>query len=325
MKQIPLPLDWHPTFEFLDSSKMEQLARCPRKLFFRYILGITMDVTSVHLVFGESLHQALEYLYNNGLSEDNLPEAYAIFLRYYRQHFNEMQDDMHAPKSPEFAYKVLYGYIQMYGELDTKNFEVIGTELHEEFFIDPNNPERTMRGKMDLVVRDKRTGKYLVLDHKTSKANSRPWRESWLMSIQMNNYLLATVSRFGGDEVEALVVNGLFITKTDTGKWKGDKVKFLRIPIPNNDIRILGHLTTVNYLYNTYEHFMNELSQCSPDDAVLSTFPKSPVACGDYGGCAYYGICSVTENPLTLVDKTLTGFRKEYWDPKADKKTGVGQ
>jgi hypothetical protein len=312
MKQIPIPIEWNETFEFLDSSKMKELARCPRKFFYRYILGFTSNNKSIHPVFGSALHLALEYLYQNGLEGKNLPIAMELFKEEFYQDFPEIVAESFAPKSPSYAYKALEGYIKFYGEADSRNYEVLDTELNGEFFISTEDPTRTMTMKLDVALKDKKTGKIVVMDHKTSQVRSSMWTNSWILDLQMNNYLLGAIENYGEDKVTGIIVNGLFFTKTKTGSSDS----FIRIPVLYDAVKMVGHLATINWYYDLYEHYMQKFSEAKENDLVLNSFPRNPTACGDYGGCPYHSICQVVENPLKLATKQLTGFKKEYWNPR---------
>ena len=307
MEKIDLPVEWHESFGFLDSSKMQELAACPRKFFLRYILGLVSDRKSIHLVFGESFHLGLEYLYKEGISPDNLAGAYMAFLDRFREDFSELEDESYTPKNPAFAYKALEGYIKKYEDID-KGFKVLGTEIRDLFFIDPNDEDKTMSMKLDLIYEDSK-GDITVVDHKTGSSNSTTWRNSWTLSIQMNNYLLGAISRYG-DRVKQLIVNGVFFTKTQTGHTEKG---FARVPVLASPQRMLGHLSMINFYYKLYESFMEALSHTDEKAPVMDTFPRNPNSCSSYGGCPYFSMCSVMEQPLILKTKTPVGFTREYW------------
>lgn len=314
LHELEYPIEWHESFGFLDSSKMQELAACPRKFFYRYILGWVSDHKSIHLIFGEAIHLALEHLYKTALSSENLKDAFTLFLDKYREEFSEVEDESVAPKNPAYAYMALEGYIKKYQEIDNE-YKILGTEIKDTFFIDPHDSSKTMTMKLDLIVEDKK-GNIIVIDHKTGSRNSQMWIDSWTLSIQMNNYLLGAMSYYG-DKVTKLIVNGIFFTKTQTGDAnKG----YQRAPILASKGRMLGHLSMINFYYQLYESFMRALANTDPKSPVLDTFPRNPNTCSSYAGCPYHSICTVVEQPLSLKDKTLSGFKKEYWMGGTDDK-----
>jgi len=100
----------------LDSSKIGDYMRCPRRYFYRHIVGWQYDSPNINLVFGEAWHRAKEHIFVHGTSREAIEGAMIKFLDYYRQHYDEITDLDNAPKDPGNALNALVGYGQEYGD-----------------------------------------------------------------------------------------------------------------------------------------------------------------------------------------------------------------
>ena len=75
-----------PSWEIIDSSKLDDYLRCPRLYFYSHILGWRMDAPAHDLYFGECWHMAREYQLIHGY--DKIEEAYDVFLTHYRKEYD---------------------------------------------------------------------------------------------------------------------------------------------------------------------------------------------------------------------------------------------
>ena len=113
---LPYPVDPHPTWHVLDSTKLKCYRSCPRRFLYSYVLGWGSARKSVHLVWGECVHRMLAHCYRNGWNESVLLQAIEIGESYYRETFGPMEDAEYAPKTAAQLEIVLREYMNEYAE-----------------------------------------------------------------------------------------------------------------------------------------------------------------------------------------------------------------
>lgn len=296
----------HPTWEIVDPSKLTTFMECPRKYFFRYILGWKSDYPSNDLVFGSAWHLAVEHLLREGYNNTALTEAKFLFLNYYRQHFSEDSDEMYIPKSPNDAFEALDLYFDRFRD-DHRRYSVEHTEVGGVVLI---NDEDLLHFKMDVIFKDLEIGKYVVCDHKTSKRKSRNWATSWNLSPQLLTYLHAIYCLYTPEEVDRAQVRGSFF-------YKAQPHNFEEAFIHKEPSQMQSWLEDVEYWYGGLKHSMENLVDCKDTDPILECFPRNATSCNNWGGCLYADICDAWPNPLAKVGTYMPqGFNVEFWDPR---------
>ena len=174
------PVPFHPSWNVVDSTKLNAVISCPRKYFYEYVLGWRPDVPSNHLVFGSSVHLALEYLLTHDYSMESVLAAHEIFLEDYRKTFGPEMDDVYFPKTPQNFFVVLSKYAQEYSR-DLVENDVLYTEIAGTISVDE---DVDLAFRMDSVVRDKRSGMVKSWEHKTG-SSTYFWAEQWPLSTQV--------------------------------------------------------------------------------------------------------------------------------------------
>lgn len=173
--------------QLLTNSRLRAFRRCPRLHHYSYNLGYRAAVAHENLSFGTLIHAALEawWLASAEPAEDRLNAALLPL---------EKEPD---PFTRARARVMIYGYHERW--IDETQWETVAVE--REFQVPLRNPEtgaesRTfvLAGKMDLVLRDRRTGEILVGEHKTSAEDVSPGSEYWArlrMDSQVSIYVAA--------------------------------------------------------------------------------------------------------------------------------------
>jgi len=145
---------------FSEFSKFQQ---CQHKHLLEKYLGLITEPPSIHLIFGNSVHKAIEI----GIkTKCDVTERVTIFREDFSK---EMLDKMQG--SPDFR---SFGDFIEQGEniiryLITEEilaqYDIVGVEypLYEHLY----GPFH-FKGFIDLIVRDKITGRYVIIDWKTS-------------------------------------------------------------------------------------------------------------------------------------------------------------
>ena len=294
----------HPTWDIYDSSKIQEFQTCPRKYFFRYILGWDSEYPNNHLIFGSAIHLAMEHLLLNHYSDDSISEAFDLFLNYYRATFNEETDELFNPKIPSKVLPLLVEYCETY-KRDFDEFDVLYTEVAGTV---PLTDDRVMHLRQDAICK-KKNGQIFSLEHKTlGRTPSRQWTEQWDLKTQIGTYTHVLYCLFPQEDVFGVVINALGILKT--------KNSFLRHPIRKTEemmgVWLWNTLYWLDLIHWNTSLLMND---CSEEDAVLTAFPMNTESCTKYFGCPYKDFCSTWVNPLRHCDEPPIGFKEVWWNP----------
>jgi RecB family exonuclease len=160
---------------------------CPHNWYLQYVKKHKRFDNSINLTFGTSLHEALqEYLtvmYTvSGKAADSM-ELFDFFKQRMVENYKEAkeQNGGHFTTQEEFGEFIEDGlqildYIKKKRSqfFSLKNEELIGVEIPITEPVVEEIPNVLMIGSIDLIMRSKTTGKYKVLDIKTSTSG---WKD----------------------------------------------------------------------------------------------------------------------------------------------------
>lgn len=300
----------HKTHSILDSSKIEEYMACPRRYFYRYILGWRREGKDTHLHFGTCWHLAMEYLLTHGYFYETVIDAWNILNNAYREEFPEETDIDRFPKVPGVALKALAGYVKKWADSDAKN-KVLYTEIAGSVSLLKN---KKVYFKMDSILQDER-GQYFSLEHKTGTTNSRQWQDKWKQSIQVGTYSHVLFCSYPIEEVWGIKINGTFFKK---GRQQQGDFDFERVPVRKMPWTMEDWLFTVMHWVDEIERDMNRLSYITDNHSIMSAFTKNPGSCTDYFGCPYIDFCLAWPNPIQHELDVPMGFEVEWWNPLAE-------
>lgn len=293
----------NPTWAILDSSKLQEYQACPRKFFFRYILGWDLEITSHHLVFGESWHRAMEHILINGYTPEALVTASNIAEEYYRRHFSSFTDGERGVKVPGNIPLALAHYVRTYA---FDKFEVLYTEISG---VVPVREDRLLHFRMDSIMRDPMHNNEIIsLEHKTGSRKDAFGK--YTINIQSGTYNHVLMSAFEQNEVWGVVINGIVLYV------KNDPL-LMRLPARRNEDSMAEWLWAVNQTIDRIDWDMAELNECTEDEQVMCAFAKNTEFCNQYGPCKYYDYCHTWSNPIQYIDQPPFGFKEVWWDPSA--------
>jgi len=300
-------IELHNTWNVLDSTKIERYLHSPRAYFYEYVLGWRSEEESINLIFGKAWHKGMRILMQSGLTQEAATAAYIPFLEEYRKHFGPEMDTIYHPKSPGNAESAFLKYVLEY--IGRDNFETLHTEVGGTVSI---AQDRVLHFKMDTIVIDHNNGdKICSLEHKSSKANSGPWRDGFKLSFQTGTYNHVQYCLYKEPEVYGTIINGAVFTK-------GKGVEFVRIPARRPIEMMDVWLDQANFFYEEIMRDYERLAGCKEDDAVMKAFRCRPGGCSKYGTCAYAMLCMSWANPLQHLDQMPEGFKVEFWDPREE-------
>lgn len=304
------PIPEHETWFVFDSSKIMDYMACPRKFFFRYILGWEREEPNIHLIFGSAWHEAKEAILQLGYSREAEEEAYKRFLAYYRTYYPEYMDLDNAPKNPANAKKAITEYIAEYASQDT--FQNLYTEIGVAVPINEEGDE--IYGKLDSININKE-GKYFSLEHKTSSQQPAWWYDQWLQRFQIGTYYHILCAQYGYENVLGIVVDGTIFRKKGNAHLRSTIVKSLD--------QMEDWLAQANFWVKSIKKDLEIFRTSTKDSKVLPCFQKNTNSCISYNKlCPFFHVCSAWANPLKSTDEIPIGYRTRYWDPRKADDTG---
>ena len=306
-----LPVPSHPSHDIMDSTKLKEYMECPRKFFFKYILGWNSSRPSNHLVFGSAVHLAMEHLILNGYHANAVVDAMELFNSHYREQFPQETDFLYEPKTPMRFFGLLLEYIKEYAT-DHADFEVYKTEIGGTIPLS-SNPNHVLAWKMDTILFNRHTQMYFSLEHKTKQGNSinKSYEIDFKMGPQVGTYTHVLNSLFNPMDVEGIIINCMCMKKT-----KQPEFILKRIPIHMNNTNMLVWLEMCKSWLDTIHLDYLALSDASDKDDVLKPFKMNPGSCSNWGAtCQYCDLCQSWPNPLQHLHQMPLDMELRFWDP----------
>ncbi len=309
--KYPSPLRKVEQWNVKDSSKTDTFMSCPRKYFYRYILGWTPDMNNIHLGFGTAWHLAVEHLarcHHLGLTKAHVDEANDIFLASYRKEFDAEWDEDNAPKNPAFAY---LGLIAIANKLEKQNMNVLYTEIPGTISLTDDD---VIHFKIDMIAEGLKGhdfhGQKFIVDWKTTKSATQSWRDQWEMAIQPKTYLHAINFLYGAENVAGVIMSGTIFRKTKP-------IEFMDHHVGATPTGMMMWMWTMRHHFSLLKWCHEALAASSDEDDIMEAFPPNPSACtSKWGTCPFLSVCSNTPNPLQMCGEPPVNMKIEHWDPR---------
>lgn len=296
-----LPVEYHETFDVVDSSKIQCFMDCPRKFFFRYVLGWTSEEPNIHLVFGSAWHEAMEHFMNNGLKKEQIFLAFDKLRKKYKEEYpNEFMEPDHYAKNLDNGLEALGEYARQWRPVD--EFDTLYTEISGSV---PITEEILLFVKLDTIVRET-DGSIWSMEHKTTGRKTQSWMNKWTSKIQTGSYS-HFLNILYPDDFEGIKINGSILRKKNN--------EFLRIPVRLNTKQMNQWLWEVRHWVEQIRWNYRELAKASKEDDVLRAFPRNTESCCKFG-CDHPELCNLMSNPLRRMEEPPLGYKKEFWDPR---------
>jgi CRISPR/Cas system-associated exonuclease Cas4 (RecB family) len=300
----------------VDTSKLNDYLTCPRKYFFRHLLGWREEGhgKTFHLDFGTCVHAAMDVLMNS--RKHPTRPGYEPAMELIMQ------------ASEAFTIKAMEVNPELLSSSAAKNFDNLQRALiryvkdysRDEFIVHYNEVAGTVRinssddcfsklyFKQDSICEDSRG--IFSLERKTGSKLTAEWQEQWMTALQMGTYIHVLHHLFPDKPIYGLIVDGILFSK------KSD-AELCRVVIKKDLPMLQAWLDTVNcwmeQLAEDYDILQNELDAGDR----LSAFPMRPVSCTMYGrACEYLPFCASRANPLADCEEPPIGMMVEFWDPR---------
>lgn len=316
----------HPTWNIIDSTKMKEFMTCPRRFFFKYVLGWKQQTDEYDLIFGDAVHVGMEQFMkhridatSSGYTTEVVEAAYAAFLQRFNER-NTLSPDMveeKNPKTPERVLDMFYRYAE-----DCKN-DTFQTEHIEIYGRVEIGGGRKLSYKTDAITVDNHG--YEVWDHKTSGWSRTFFEASFAFSIQIMTYLHVMYCYYGANTHRALI-NGLMFRRPV--KYRKDGLPYanagpgneiVRIPMKKKIESLIDWQFMAAHYYDEIMNNMNTLAETSVGDACMKCFPKNETGCFTFNRlCPYHDFCAAWDNPVreAVEFQTPMGFVEEHWNPE---------
>lgn len=169
-----------PTFS-ISFSEYSTFMQCPHKWFLNYMLKIPSD-TNEELIFGSSVHDTIETLLTTDtmlvkMAKRDIGFAEGIFKGELKKQIQSINDVNMLKKMnegwvlPTFVKQAMGLLRELKLFTRWKDYEVVDVEIKLDGLpiIECEDVTIVYKGFIDLVLRHKVTGRYLILDWKTSR------------------------------------------------------------------------------------------------------------------------------------------------------------
>lgn len=312
-----------PTWKINDATKLTEFQECPRKYFYKYVLGWKPEIPNNHLVFGTAWHKAQEYLLTHDYSVQSVIKGHEEFLKEYRKELGPETDNMFTPKTPDNALVVLNAYAKKYGG-ELEKWEPLYTEIAGKINL---SDDQVLHFRMDSILRHRTKKTIKSIEHKTGSSTWN-WEIQWPLSNQNGTYSHVLNCLFSPDEVEGIVFRGtIFIKNASPKAWaqlaEGSPLTykqpfdFIEYPAKKSLDQMQTWLWNTLFWLDQLKWNFQLLSDAKEEDPVLYAFPLNPTACTKYYGCEFLDYCQAWQNPLQKCHEPPLGFKEDHWNPMA--------
>lgn len=253
---------------YVNSSSVEVLQNCYRKGEYLFDHGLKSESSKAQ-TFGTIVHETLAGWYMMPAEMRTSMVMIEIFNKFYTESGYEPEDG--SPKTKENGLKTMLKYVDVFKD---DQFEIVmhaGRPMIEWSFEYILQGNIRYFGTIDLVVRDKVTGKIYVFDHKTASALGIQFNNSWNPNHQMTGYIWALNQ--AGLECSDALIQGIQVMKT---KWE-----VCRVPTHRTEENFQDWKSTVVDLVERYASYQEH-----------GFFPHAGNhACSAFSGCQFLDLC----------------------------------
>lgn len=325
------PVNRRPGDDVLTSSRLKTARRCLREHHYTYELGYRPAVVPEAMAFGSLIHRALEAWWLAAQAEQRGEDTIGRLDAALVQIAAEVAD----PYVVARARGLMAAYEARWAD-DLEFLEVLHVEV--PFEIDVINPatgaaSRTWRmaGRLDGIVRDRRDGRILALEHKTSTEAVDVGSDYW-KRLKMDGQVSAYMR--GGESIVGEPLSGCLYdvlsrpltrpakaTQPEARKFTKDGrlyanqrledetpdeffTRFVEaIAEDPNRYLARGEVVRIGTELEDHDADVWALGKMIREGQLAARWPRNPEACVRYGRtCQFFGVCT---NEASLDDATL--------------------
>ena len=316
----------------LSNSSLETIAACDTKALLSCVYRLTSPTAKLAMYCGECFHQVLAAWYKGQIYEPW--EAVAMLEKLSRTYADDNVKLQEARLQWENVKKIVERYFESH-PVSIFPFEVFADYVEMAFdgvALDEKG-EFTYSGIVDLLVRDRQTGGYYVVDHKTTGWLSSLWIKQWPVSAQMTGYQWAIPKWFESAgyrlPLVGVWINGIEIARLPNSerKCKVHRVPYAECSKYHANFQMIGpmsrpphaveswRLTAITlgrklkWLIETFGE-RSDLERYLPYLNTNGVFTKS---CSMYGGCEFVDWCS-SGRRVDMLDRLFVARPESLFD-----------
>lgn len=159
--------------------------QCPHRWYLDYVKELRKSESTIHTTFGTAVHEVLqEYLqvfYDKTVTEADKIHLPTLLKKKLIELYKETSVNGHYSTPEELTefYEDGVAILEYFSKkrslyFSKKGYELVGIEVPLQEPILEEIPRVEMKGFIDLIIKDKTTGEYLIYDIKTS---TRGWSD----------------------------------------------------------------------------------------------------------------------------------------------------
>ena len=288
-----------------DSTSMGTFKECPQKYFYSIVEGWQPKATSVHLVFGQHYHKALERYDHSKARGATHDQA---CLDAMQQAMEDSWDytlgkpwfSDHPQKNRYTLVRTVVWYLEQFKDdpfttvILANGKPAVELSFRMELpFVAPTGVHFMLSGHLDRLAK-MQDGEPFILDRKTTSSTiSQDFFRKFTPDNQFSTYILAG-NIVSEQPVKRLIVDAAQIAVTFSRFERG---------------MVDRHPSVVNEWARDLGLWLGQASAF----AMAGVWPKNDKSCNNYGGCPFRGVCS--KPPETREQWLNADYTKRIWDP----------
>lgn len=239
-------------------SSVNTYATCPYNFYLHYIEG-KESIGNAFAEWGSLVHKILEDYFKGKV------EIYEL-CDYYKGLYSNFMEHRFPFRLEDKYYEAGEKYLANFNGF-SQNWEVVGIEEKVQLEIDGNS----FVGYIDLVVKDKDDGKFIIIDHK-SKNGFKNKEEEGKYARQLYLYSLAIKEKYG-EYPKKLILN----------MFRTDKV----VEIPFNEEELKEAQKWFTDTINQIKQDTKFLDKIKQSKKKIKDFKNNDFFCNELCGCRY--------------------------------------
>lgn len=297
----------------LSNSARTTYLNCRKQFEWQYLRRLSPRAVSVPFLVGGLVHNGLEHMYKLGRFDEDaeraaVKKACAVAAR--TAGMTQTQSDRVYQQSAMIM-GILKGYAKYYLERDLARWEVLEAEAAFEYKL--RNGWSAV-GKRDMVVRERKSKKIILVEHKTAATIDADYVAKLPLDAQIIGYVRSLQKSLGKlpDGVCYNVIKKVAIRQKQTESFNGylKRVEDVYFKEPANYF----YRETLSFTAKNVEDFAQELDKFSEemDRSIKENFfYKNTSHCTRYGVCPYMRMCIDGPNKDTLSHFRIRGATHE--------------
>lgn len=285
-------------------SQLQQWDRCRFAFKLSYIDGWQSIETKTYFQLGSLVHEFLELHYENLKNGGDHGESMARIVESARTKL-ENNSGMDQVDLTRRALKLMENYVMYFSPIFDEKWQVLATEYH--FKIPLKTPSGVLfflQGFVDLVAKERETGRVYIWDHKTT-GNAAFWSDTEAMMDPQLPIYIAGLQEIG-KPIHGAMLN--FINTYDYKKEADLDKQFKRMKVYKNENELSNILYEVGLKVddilankdNPLRSLRKDCSQCRFQAPCLLSLKGVPIQDAMEGGFGKNGQEGSRENRYTV-------------------------